>query len=54
MTYYIIHVYKLVDADSMTTKILLLFPLIAIVLTWLAIRGIVKDEALVRSVDKIR
>ena len=54
MTYYIIHVYKLVDADSMTTKIPVLFPLIAIVLTWLAIRGIVKDEALVRSVDKIR
>jgi TctA family transporter len=54
LAYYIIHVYKLVDADSMTAKITVLFPVITIVLTWLAIRGIVKDEALVRSVDKIR
>lgn len=54
MAYYIIHVYRLTGATGMTTKITAIFPLIAIVLTWLAIRGILKDEVLVRSVDKIR
>ena len=54
MAYYIIHVHKQTDAGGMTAKIAAIFPLIVIVLTWLAIRGILKDEALVRSVDKIR
>lgn len=35
-------------------KIPVAFPLVAIVLDYLAIRGIGKDEALVRSMDRIR
>lgn len=30
------------------------FPLVCIILAWLAIRGILKDERLVRSLDRIR
>lgn len=54
MAYYILHVYRQMDALGLTIKITALFPLITIVLTWLAIRGIIKDERLVRSVDKVR
>ena len=35
-------------------KIPMAFPLIAVILDYLAIRGIGKDEALVRSLDRIR
>lgn len=54
MAFYIIHVYRQMDATGMTTKISAIFPLIAVVLTWLALRGIIKDEILVRSAEKIR
>ncbi|MBL7110536.1 MAG: DUF4293 domain-containing protein [Bacteroidales bacterium] len=54
MTYYILQMYKKMAGVEYSFQIAVLFPLISIVLTWLAIRGIVKDEALVRSVDKIR
>lgn len=35
-------------------SVTLLFPLLALFLVWLGYRGIVKDEALVRSLDRIR
>ncbi len=35
-------------------KATLLFPLVSLVLTWLAFRNILKDELLVRSADRIR
>jgi len=35
-------------------KISMVFPLLAIILDYLAIRGIGKDEALIRSIDRIR
>jgi hypothetical protein len=35
-------------------NIAVVFPLIAIILDYLAIRNIGKDEALVRSIDRIR
>jgi hypothetical protein len=54
MAYYIVLVYKRMTGVEYTFQIAVLFPLIGIVLTWLAVRAIVKDEALVRSVDKIR
>jgi len=54
MIFYFIHTYKQMACVGFTSKIAIFFPLISIILTWLAIRGIVKDEALVRSVDKIR
>jgi len=31
-----------------------IFPLIVIVIDWLAVRAIGKDEALIRSIDRIR
>lgn len=40
--------------DINFTEIVLLLSFITVVLTWLARRGIRKDEALVRSVDRIR
>lgn len=40
--------------DINFTEIALLLSFITVVLTWLARRGIRKDEALVRSVDRIR
>jgi hypothetical protein len=54
LTYYIIHMYRTMAGVEYSFQITILFPLISIVLTWLAIRGIIKDEVLVRSVDKIR
>lgn len=42
------------DGAKVAFKIPIVFPLIAIVLDYLAIRAIGKDEALVRSMDRIR
>ena len=39
---------------SYSLKVYLLFPLIAIILIYLAIRAIIKDERLLKSVDRIR
>ncbi|MCF0207093.1 MAG: DUF4293 domain-containing protein [Bacteroidales bacterium] len=36
------------------TKITIVFPIVAVILIILAIRAIAKDEALVRSIDRIR
>ena len=41
-------------AADINFKISVVFPLIAIILDYLAIRSIGKDEALVRSIDRIR
>lgn len=38
----------------MTYSMLMIFPFIAVILTYLAVRGIGKDEALIRSMDSIR
>jgi hypothetical protein len=35
-------------------KISMVFPLVAVILDYLAIRAIGKDEALIRSIDRIR
>ena len=40
--------------NSIMSELLMLLTLVTIVLVWLARRGIKKDEALVRSVDRIR
>ena len=42
------------EDSSVVYKIPMSFPLIAIILDYLAIRGIGKDEALVRSMNRIR
>jgi len=40
--------------NGYSLKIFITFPLIAVVCVYLAIRGIVKDEKLVKSIDRIR
>jgi drug/metabolite transporter (DMT)-like permease len=40
--------------SHVTYSIIFIFPLISAILTYLAIRGIAKDEALVRSMDRLR
>ncbi|MDP2339044.1 MAG: DUF4293 domain-containing protein [Bacteroidota bacterium] len=45
--------YSFSDAQ-ISFKISLVFPLLAIILDYLAIRAIGKDEALIRSIDRIR
>ncbi len=49
-------VYQFAEADSYLVefKIFCSFPLITIILAYLTIRAIGKDEALVRSLDRIR
>lgn len=42
------------DKAQISFKIVTAFPLVAIVLDYLAIRAIGKDEALIRSIDRIR
>ncbi|MFA9390189.1 MAG: DUF4293 domain-containing protein [Prolixibacteraceae bacterium] len=45
---------ELGEAMSINYKLALAFPIVAIILNYLAIRAIGKDEALVRSIDRIR
>ncbi len=42
------------DDAQVSFKIAVVFPLIAVILDYLAIRNIRKDEALIRSIDRIR
>jgi len=51
--YYINNFSKQLEA-VVSYKIFAVFPLIAIIFTYLAIRSIGKDEALIRSMDRIR
>lgn len=51
--FYFFTYYSFKGAD-VSFNIAVVFPLIAIILDYLAIRNIGKDEALVRSIDRIR
>lgn len=51
--YYVNAVSKLLQA-SPTYSIIFIFPLISAILTFLALRAIAKDEALIRSLDRLR
>ncbi len=51
--FYFFTYYSISDA-SVSFKIAVAFPLVAIVFDYLAIHGIGKDEALIRSIDRIR
>ena len=42
------------DNEEVSYKMAIAFPVVAIILDYLAIRGINKDEALIRSIDRIR
>ena len=46
--------YYLFSEALISFKISILFPVVAIILDYLAIRAIRKDEALIRSIDRIR
>jgi hypothetical protein len=52
--YYILIAFKDIGASAHSFRISVVFPLIAMILTYLAFRAIRKDEELVRSVDRIR
>lgn len=53
LIYYIFDITKELSASA-TYQVPVVFPVIAAILTFLAIRAIGKDEALVRSLDRIR
>ena len=46
--------FKEMTVDASAYKMALIFPVVAAILNYLAIRAIGKDEALVRSIDRIR
>ena len=54
MYYFWVVIFRQLDVDSYWLRIPVIFPVVAIILTYLAFRGIRKDEILVRSMDKIR
>ncbi|MCD8072463.1 MAG: DUF4293 domain-containing protein, partial [Alistipes sp.] len=43
-----------IEGSTVSYSALDIVPIIALVFMWLAYKGIVKDEALVRSLDRIR
>ena len=45
---------EIVHATSFNVEVPACLPLVSLVLTFMALRGILKDEALVRSMDRIR
>ncbi len=53
LAYYIFDTASSVNGE-ITFKIALTFPLVALILTFLAFRNIRKDDAIVRSLDRIR
>lgn len=46
--------FKEIDGDLIAYRVPMAFPVVSIIMNYLAIRAIGKDEALVRSVDRIR
>ncbi|HEC43163.1 hypothetical protein LCGC14_2605940 [marine sediment metagenome] len=54
MYYFWVVIFRQLDVNSYWLRMPVIFPVVAIILTYLAFRGIRKDEILVRSMDKIR
>ncbi len=54
MYYFWVVIFRQLDVDSYWLRMALIFPVVSIIFTYLAFRGIRKDEILVRSLDKIR
>ncbi|NVO11972.1 MAG: DUF4293 domain-containing protein [Bacteroidales bacterium] len=52
--YYFTRVSAQLLGSKTSYSIIFIFPVISAILTYMAIRGIAKDEALVRSVDRLR
>jgi hypothetical protein len=53
MFYYLTNAAKQIGTDY-STKILIVLPIVAAILTFMAVRAIAKDEALVRSISRLR
>lgn len=51
--FYILQINEAADF-AMTAKATVTFPIIACILSFLAMRGVMKDEALIKSLDRIR
>lgn len=43
-----------VDGDNMIYSVTAIIPIVASIFMWLAVRGIIKDEALILSLNRIR
>jgi hypothetical protein len=54
LNYYYIHNFSKQLDGIVSYQVIAIFPLIAAIFTYLAIRAIGKDEALIRSMDRIR
>ena len=52
--YYLSVVFKGAELADYSFRLPVIFPIVSIILIYLAFRGIRKDEALIRSIDKIR
>ena len=52
--YFWVIMFRQLDVDSYWLKLPLVLPIASIIFTYLAFRGIRKDEILIRSIDKLR
>ncbi|MFC2113693.1 DUF4293 domain-containing protein [Bacteroidota bacterium] len=52
--YFWVVIFRQLEVDTYWIRIPVVFPVVAIILTYLAFRGIRRDEILIRSIDKIR
>ena len=52
--YYWVLIFRQLVIENFWIRVPVIFPVAAIILTYLAFRGIRKDEILIRSIDKIR
>jgi hypothetical protein len=54
MYYFWVLIFRQLVVEDFSIRSPVVFPVVAIILTYLAFRGIRKDEILIRSIDKIR
>jgi hypothetical protein len=54
MYYFWVLIFRQLVVEDFSIRLPVIFPVVAIILTYLAFRGIRKDEILIRSIDKIR
>ena len=54
MYYYWVLIFRQLVVENFSIRVPVIFPVVAIILTYLAFRGIRRDEILIRSIDKIR
>ena len=52
--YFWVVIFRQLEVENLSVWLPVVFPLVSIILTFLAFRGIRKDEILIRSMDKLR